>query len=93
MSDSSPKTEQRDRIRSITLRFCIFFGLTTFVLFIAIFYVEALLKTSRKTLKDKELQIIEQQKTISDFEKQIKQKDLHIENLQSELNRASQSQE
>ena len=93
MTDSSQKVEQRDRIRSITLRFCIFFGLTTFVLFIAIFYVEALLKTSRKVLKEKEMVIVEQEKTISEHENEIKQKDLLIQNLQSELNRTTSSQE
>lgn len=93
MNDSSQKIEQRDRIRSITLRFCVFFGLTTFVLFIAIFYVESLLKTSRKVLREKEIVLMEQEELIKKYESEIEEKDLHIQNLQSELNTAIESQE
>ena len=36
-------SEEIDKIRSVTLRVAIFFGLTTFTLCIAIFYIESIL--------------------------------------------------
>ena len=47
-----------DDIRSITLRVAIFFGLTTFTLCIAIFYIESILDNTQEMVDQKDSIIV-----------------------------------
>jgi len=46
--------ESDDKIRSVTLRVAIFFGLTTFTLCIAIFYIESILGETQDLVTQKD---------------------------------------
>ena len=47
-------SEEIDKIRSVTLRVAIFFGLTTFTLCIAIFYIESILDDTYEVMEQKD---------------------------------------
>ena len=62
--------EKEDKIRSVTLRVAIFFGLTTFTLCIAIFYIESILDDTQDVVLQKD-SLIEVMKV--DMDKQLEQ--------------------
>ena len=80
-----------DKIRSITLRVAIFFGLTTFTLCIAIFYIEAILDDTRDVIlqKDSTISILEidvqdQQMTLEEYELKISDLNAQLESYPQE---------
>ena len=72
--------EKEDKIRSVTLRVAIFFGLTTFTLCIAIFYIESILDNTQDvvTQKDSLIGVMK-----SDMDKQLEQIQLNEQEIQA----------
>ena len=78
--------EKDDKIKGVTLRVAIFFGLTTFTLCIAIFYIESILDDTQDIVSQKD-SLIEVMK--SDLESQLEQiqsNEQEIRVLREELN-------
>lgn len=77
--------EKDDKIRGITLRLAIFFGLTTFTLCIAIFYIESILANSRDTINVKD-SLIQNLRNEQDIQlHQIQENENEIRSLKTEL--------
>lgn len=82
--------EKDDKIRGITLRVAIFFGLTTFTLCIAIFYIESILDDTRNTINEKD-SLIENLRSEQDVQlHQIQENENEIRVLRAELNNMRQ---
>ncbi len=85
--------EKEDKIRSITLRLAIFFGLTTFTLCIAIFYIQSIIASSKNIVNQKDtiINTLEentdvQLKQIQANEKEIRMLKDELEDMQNEMN-------
>ena len=80
-------------IRSITLRVAVFFGLTTFTLCIAIFYIESILDDTRDHVieKDSIIQVLEQD--LEYQQSQLHETEMKILDLSSQLNASSEDLE
>lgn len=74
-----------DDIRSITLRVAIFFGLTTFTLCIAIFYIESILDNTKEMVDQKDSIIVVMEKSISEQQLRIKENERQIEILRGRV--------
>lgn len=78
--------EKEDNIKSITLRVAIFFGLTTFTLCIAIFYIESILDDTQDVISQKD-SLIQVMKGDMDHQlEQIQVNETEIKSLREELN-------
>ena len=73
-----------DEIRSITLRVAIFFGLTTFILCIAIFYIESILDDTQDIVDQKDSIIVVMEKDLANQQLMIKENERQIEILRSQ---------
>ena len=73
-----------DDIRSITLRVAIFFGLTTFTLCIAIFYIESILDNTQEMVDQKDSIIVVMEKDLSNQQLMIKENERQIEILRGQ---------
>ena len=82
-----------ERIRGVTLRVAIFFGLTTFTLCIAIFYIESILDNTRDTViqKDSIIQVLEQD--LEYQQSQLKDAEMKILDLTSQINSSNEASE
>ena len=82
-----------EKIRGITLRVAVFFGLTTFTLCIAIFYIESILDTTRDEVlqQDSIIQVLEQDLLYQ--QDQLKESEMKILDLSSQLNASSEDLE
>jgi len=78
--------EKEEKIRSITLRVAIFFGLTTFTLCIAIFYIQSVLDVKQETIsqKDSLIQVLRSDQVVQ--LQQIQENEFKIRVLKDELN-------
>jgi uncharacterized protein (DUF3084 family) len=82
--------EKDDKIRGVTLRVAIFFGLTTFTLCIAIFYIESILDDTRNTVNEMD-SLIENLRSEQDVQlHQIQENENEIRVLRAELNNMRQ---
>ncbi|HAW51117.1 MAG TPA: hypothetical protein DCX54_02135 [Flavobacteriales bacterium] len=79
-----------DDVRSITLRVAIFFGLTTFTLCIAIFYIDSILVNTREMVDQKDSIITVMKKDLSSQEMMIKENERQIEMLRDQANDAKE---
>ena len=77
--------EKEDKIKSITLRVAIFFGLTTFTLCIAIFYIEAILDDRQDVINQKDSLIEVMQSDMNNQLSQIQENETEILILKEEL--------
>lgn len=76
---------KQDNIRSVTLRVAIFFGLTTFTLCIAIFYIEAILDDTKDVITQKDSVIHSLETKLTDQHEKIRQNEHQINVLKLEL--------
>ncbi|MEQ8323744.1 MAG: hypothetical protein RIC15_01295 [Vicingaceae bacterium] len=85
-----PHTEQQDNIRGVTLRVAIFFGLTTFTLCIAMFYIDSILDDTRAEViqKDSVIQVLK--KDVSNQASLIKENERQINVLKNDLKNSPQ---
>ena len=74
-----------DNIRSITLRVAVFFGLTTFTLCIAIFYIQSILGDTQDMVFEKDSIIQEMEKDLSQQEIMIKENETQIRMLKDRI--------
>ena len=74
-----------DDIRSITLRVAIFFGLTTFTLCIAIFYIESILDNTQEMVDQKDSIILVMEKDLASQQMMIKENERQIEILRGHV--------
>lgn len=77
--------ENDDKIKGVTLRVAIFFGLTTFTLCIAIFYVETILDDTRKIVNQKDSVIQVMKSNMDNQLIQIQENDKEIRVMKDEL--------
>jgi len=77
--------EKEDKIRGITLRLAIFFGLTTFTLCIAIFYIQSILENTKTVVSEKDSLILEMETNSSSQLMQIQNNENEIHVLKDEL--------
>ena len=79
-----------ERIRGITLRVAVFFGLTTFTLCIGVFYIESILDETRDTLiqKDSAINVLEQDIILQ--QQQVKQTEMELLELKGQLESLSE---
>ncbi len=77
--------EKDDKIKGVTLRVAVFFGLTTFTLCIAIFYVESVLDEERDKLHEKVVQIDSLNNILRTQNDQIQSNENEIQVLREEL--------
>ena len=78
---------ENDNIKGVTLRVAVFFGLTTFTLCIAIFYIEAIIgeKQDRINQKDSIIHIMESD--MSNQELMIKENERQINALKDQIDK------
>lgn len=81
---------ESEKIRGITLRVAVFFGLTTFTLCTAIFYIESILDDTRGYVIQKDSIIHVQEQDLEFQQSQLKEAEMKILDLTSELNSSSE---
>lgn len=69
---------ENDNIKGVTLRVAVFFGLTTFTLCIAIFYIESILDDKQNMLDQKDSIIHVMERDLSNQELMIKENERQI---------------
>ena len=79
------ESEKEDKIRSVTLRVAIFFGLTTFTLSIAIFYIESILDDTRDMVDQKDSLITVLKGDMDNQLQQIQDNEMEIRVLHEKL--------
>ena len=77
--------EKDDKIKGVTLRVAIFFGLTTFTLCIAIFYIESILDDTQDTVAQKDSLIHVMKSDLESQLEQIQSNEQEIRVLREEL--------
>jgi len=75
-----------ENIRSVTLRVAVFFGLTTFTLCIAIFYIESILDDNQDQLYKKDSIIRVMEKDMASQQLMINENEHQIEVLKEQVN-------
>jgi len=80
-----------EKIRSITLRVAVFFGLTTFTLCLAIFYVETILDDTRDLViqKDSIIQVLE--KDLELQQQQVNQAEMKVLELKAQIDATTEN--
>lgn len=73
-----------EKVKSLTLRTAVFFGLSTFVLCISIFYIQGLLEDTQMIIDEKEKIIKEQELIIKDRDRVIRTKNNEIKTLKED---------
>lgn len=77
--------EKEDKIRSITLRLAVFFGLTTFTLCIGIFYIESVIDDNNKELIRKDSVISTMKADLDNQLLKIQENEAEVKTLREEL--------
>lgn len=77
--------EKEDKIRSITLRLAVFFGLTTFTLCIGIFYIESVIDDNNKELIQKDSVISMMKADLENQLLKIQENETEVKTLREEL--------
>lgn len=77
--------EKEDKIRSITLRLAVFFGITTFTLCISIFYIESVINDNNKELVRKDSVITIMKSDLDNQLLKIQENEAEVKTLREEL--------
>ena len=81
------KEIKNENIAGITLRVAIFFGLTTFTLCIAIFYIDSILEDTRELVGQKDSVIQALNKDLAEQEMMIRENEHQIDLLKGQVNK------
>lgn len=79
------ESEKEEKIRSVTLRVAIFFGLTTFTLSIAVFYIESILDETQDMVGRKDSLITVLKGDMDNQLQQIQENEMEIRVLHEKL--------
>lgn len=82
---------ENDNIKGVTLRVAVFFGLTTFTLCIAIFYIEGIIDDKQDKLIQKDSIIHVMEKDLSNQEVMIKENEHQISVLKDQIDKEHES--
>ena len=82
---------ENDNIKGVTLRVAVFFGLTTFTLCIAIFYIEGIIDDKQDKLIQKDSLIQVMEKDLSNQEVMIKENERQIRVLKDQVDKEHES--
>jgi len=77
--------EVDDKIKGVTLRIAIFFGLTTFTLCIAIFYIESILDNTQDRVAQRDSLILQMKGDMDNQLRQIQENENEIRVLHEKL--------
>ena len=92
MAQEEETTTKDSSIRGVTLRVAIFFGLTTFTLCIAIFYIESILDETQIMLEQKDSLIHVLRKDLANQELMIKENENQIRVLRDQVTSHSEEE-